>query len=314
MSPRIIMKLDVVDARTTGGALRLVLRHPKRPNLPSWSPGAHVDVRLPDGRVRQYSLCGDPDDATRYVIAVQLEPDGRGGSCWIHENLTIGSIAHVSAPRNHFPLSPSADACILIAGGIGITPLVAMAKKLSCGGRPFDLHYCARTAHDAPLLDEAQDLFGARLKTYFSKDATGRRFDAALALKIPMPDVHIYCCGPLRLVESVKAASTACPAKNVHVEMFAPPAQDAPPGPFDIEIASTGQRFHVPADRSGLSVLRENGYSLASSCEIGVCGSCECSYVSGKVIHRDGVLDTEQRRTRLLLCNSRAEGCVVLDL
>ena len=310
------MKMNVVDVATTGGDVRLLtLRHPRRPRLPEPTPGAHVDVRLPDGKVRQYSLCGDPDDATAYRIAVKLEPEGRGGSRWIHEHLVAGAVAHVSAPRNHFRLAASAAQHVLVAGGIGITPLAAMAHRLVRDRSSFVLHYCARNAARAPLLAELRALCGDRLQTYFPDGDGSRRFDAVVALAERPANAHVYCCGPARLVEHVRSAAAHWPGEAVHFEFFAPLADDDfEPVPFEIFVASSGQTFTVPADRSALQILRENGFSLSSSCELGVCGSCECGYTAGHVIHRDVVLEADARRNRMLLCVSRAEGRIVLDL
>lgn len=316
MSARLIMKLDVVDARMSGEDVRvLTFAHPRRPLLPDPSPGAHVDVRLPDGKVRQYSLCGDPDDARTYTIAVKREPAGRGGSRWIHEHLVRGAVAHVSAPRNHFPIAADAASHVLVAGGIGITPLAAMARRLRRERRRFTLHYCARNPARAPLLREVLAACGDHLHPWFSDGGAAGRFDAAAALARRLEGAHVYCCGPARLVEAVRAATAHWPEGSVHFEHFAPLGQEGfEPAPFEIRIASTGQTFEVPPERSALEVLRANGFSLASSCELGVCGSCECGYSAGTVIHRDVVLDAPARRSRMLLCVSRAQGQVVLDL
>src|ERR1700733_9985515 len=155
MTARLIMKLRVERARyTTPDVLHLVFVHPVKPELPPWARGAHGDLRLPDGRVRQYSLLGDPADRTRYEIAIKREDPGRGASLWAHANLTVGAIAHVSAPRNNFPLAKDARRCVLVAGGIGITPFVSMARQLARDGADFELNLCARSAESAPLLAE----------------------------------------------------------------------------------------------------------------------------------------------------------------
>lgn len=316
MTARLIMKLDVVDVATTGEDVHvLTLQHPRRPSLPEPSPGAHVDVRLPDGKVRQYSLCGDPDDPTTYQIAVKRKTDGRGGSRWIHEHLVRGAVAHVSAPRNNFRLAAGASQYVLIAGGIGITPLAAMAYRLRRDGKRFTLHDCARSEAQAPLLADMRALCADRLRNYFSAGDGANRFDAATVLADRPAGAHVYCCGPARLVEAVRSAAAHWPRDAVHFEFFAPLASDDfTPAPFEIAIASTGQTYPVPADRSALAVLRENGYHLPSSCELGVCGSCECGYTAGTVIHRDVVLEADARRNRMLLCVSRAAGRVVLEL
>lgn len=313
MNARIIMKLRVDRARVTApGVLHLDLVHPSRPLLPAWSAGAHVDLRLPDGRIRQYSLCGDPADRSRYEIAIKREAAGRGGSIWAHENLKEGAIAHVSAPRNNLPLAENAARHVLIAGGIGITPFVSMAHSLNAAGADFMLHYCARSRPEAPLLAELEAICGGRLQRWFS--AEGRRFVPALELR-PDDGTHFYMCGPHRLIEAVRAALAACPEDRLHSEIFQPTVdENFKAEPFEAEIASTGQRLLVPADRSLLEVLRDAGFAVPSSCELGVCGSCECGYRAGTVIHRDQSLAVAKRQDRLLPCVSRARVSVTLDL
>jgi ferredoxin-NADP reductase len=314
VAARIIMKMTVADARDVSDDVRrLVLRHPLRAVLPEPEAGAHVDLRLPDGRVRHYSLCGDPADRSQYVIAVKREDEGRGGSRWVHDTLTAGSEVHVSAPRNHFPLATAAGEHILIAGGIGITPMLAMAHQLRRDGARFSLHYCSPRAHRAPLLADAVDVCRTNLRGWFPGDPGGKRFDATAILAGLAPDAHVYCCGPARLVDAVRAATAHRPAGRLHIETFVPPVQ-GPARAFDIVISSSGQTLHVPAERSALSVLRDNGWRIASSCEVGVCGSCECRYLSGAVIHRDVVLGPDRRSDTLLLCVSRGEDRLVLDL
>jgi ferredoxin-NADP reductase len=315
MTARLIMKLRVARARlTTPDVLHLTLVHPRKPELPAWAPGAHVDLRIPDGRVRQYSLCGDPADRTRYEIAIKREEAGRGVSLWAHANLASGAIAHVSAPRNNFPLAAGARRHVLVAGGIGITPFVAMVRALAREQAEFALHFCAPSAAAAPLLPEVRALCGERLQTWLSGE--GRRFSPAI---IGEGDAatHLYVCGPPRLVEPVlaHAAATGWPAARVHAEVFKPLSDESfKPEPFDAFIASTGAVLHVPADRSLLDVLRAHGLATASSCELGVCGSCVCGYRNGSVIHRDVVLPLASRQDRMMPCVSRAHVSVTLDL
>ncbi len=309
------MKLRVAEAvATTPEVLRLTLVHPLRPELPAWEAGAHVDLRLPDGRTRQYSLCGDPADRSRYVLAIKREDAGRGGSAWAHAELARGAVAHVSHPRNNFGLATGARAHRLVGGGIGVTPLAAMARHLAATGADFTLHLCARSAERAPLLAELRALCRDRLRCWFS--AEGARFDPA-ALGAPEDGVHVYACGPQRLTDAVQAALEAggWPQGQVHIEHFAPVAdENYKAEPFDALIASTGVRLHVPADRSLLDVLRTHGFSMPSSCEIGVCGSCECGYRDGTVIHRDVVLPVAKRQDRMMPCVSRARVTLTLDL
>ncbi|GJD80804.1 hypothetical protein GCM10007886_55050 [Methylobacterium gregans] len=315
MTARLIMKLRVAEAvPVTPDVLHLRLVHPSRPELPAWTAGAHVDLRLPDGRVRQYSLCGDPADRGCYELAIKRETDGRGGSAWVHGNLRPDATAHVSAPRNTFPIVPEARRHILVAGGIGVTPLLAMARQLAASGADFALHLCARSAAEAPLLQAARAACGRRLTCWFS--AEGRRFDPAV-IGEGADGTEIYVCGPQRLMDAVRSALTArgWPEAQIHSEHFAPINDETfKPEPFEARIASTGQVLHVPAERSLLDVLRGAGFAMPSSCELGVCGSCECGYRDGLVIHRDVVLPPAKRQDRLMPCVSRARVAVTLDL
>ena len=318
MTARIIMKMDVCDVRPVTDSVHLyTLRHPRRPHLPAPIPGAHVDLRLPDGRIRQYSLCGDPDDDTVYQIAVKREDDGRGASRWIHENLRIGCIIPTSAPRNNFPLADAARH-VFIAGGIGITPILPMIRHLSRRNAPFELHYCARRSESAPFLPQLREICGPnRLSTYFSV-ADGHpsaRIDVESLLKAVTPGTHVYCCGPQRLTQTFRAVANSWPAEYVHCEVFKPTLdENFVPEPFDVKLASTGEVLRIPANKSALDVLRARGLPLPSSCELGVCGTCACRYLDGAVIHRDTVLDVTARQDRMILCVSRARVSVTLDL
>jgi ferredoxin-NADP reductase len=315
MSARLIMKLDVVEAQDLGAQVRrLVLRHPRRPELPPAEPGSHVDVHLGDGRVRQYSLCGDPADATRYVIAVKRESDGRGGSRWIHEHLVSGAVAHVSAPRNHFRLSAHATHHVLVGGGIGITPLVAMARHLAGTGASVELHYAAPDRASAPFLEELTSILDSQARAWLSRAPGGVRFDAPALLAGRESGTHVYVCGPPRLVAAVREATACWSPSRVHSESFVPQPPGGPDAPFELQLRSTGQVLAVPAGRSALSVLREAGLIVASACEIGVCGACERPVVSGEVLHRDVVLDEAGQARSMMTCVSRGRGRVVLDL
>lgn len=315
MSARLIMKLRVQSARyTTANVLHLTFIHPKKPELPAWTPGAHVDLRLPDGGARQYSLCGDLNNRSRYEVAIKREPTGRGASMWAHANLAAGAIAHVSAPRNNFPLAADASRHVLVAGGIGVTPFIAMARQLAGTKADFELHVCARCPEDAPLLPELRALCGAHLRTWFSSE--GRRFDFG-AVGAPTAGAHLYVCGPQRLLDPAIAAATAAgwPQDNIHTEVFKPVIDaNFKAEPFDALIPSRGMVLHVPANKTLLEVLRENGLATVSSCELGVCGSCVCSYRAGRVIHRDVILPLASRQDRMTPCVSRAHVSVTLEL
>ncbi|MGA0534135.1 PDR/VanB family oxidoreductase [Hansschlegelia sp. KR7-227] len=314
MTARIIMKLRVEAARlTTPKVMHLRLVHPLKPELPAWEPGAHVDLRLPDGKIRQYSLCGDPRDRGAYEIAVKREDAGRGASRWAHETLKPGAIVHVSAPRNNFPLQ-TAERHIFVVGGIGVTPVLAMTRRLAERGADFAVHFCAPSETDAPMLAELRAICGDRLTTWFS--AEGRRFDASL-IGPPGAASCLYVCGPQRLLDAVRGATAdlGWPEDLVHAEAFqATLDENFKPEPFDAKLASTGEVLHVPADRSLLDVLRDHGITMPSSCELGVCGSCVCGYSEGVVIHRDAAISVAARQDHIAPCVSRARVSVTLDL
>ena len=204
MTARIIMKMRVAGASDESGDVRvLTLKHPLRDVLPEWEPGAHVDLRPPGGRIRQYSLCGDPDDRSQYRIAVKREENGRGGSQWVHENLGTGAEAHVSAPRCNFRLRADAKRHVFIAGGIGITPFLAMATAARKNGAPFQLAYCSGLALP-PFSAELERLCGDRVTFYRASGPGRRRFDASTDLPELAEGTHLYCCGPQRLSEAVR--------------------------------------------------------------------------------------------------------------
>jgi len=314
-APRLIMKLRVAEARlVTEDTLLLRLVHQSRPQLPAWTAGAHVDLLLPDGKVRQYSLCGDPADRSSYRIAIKREEAGRGGSAWIHEALAEGTLANVSAPRNNFGLAEGASHHLLVAGGIGVTPILAMARELEAAGSSFSVHYCARSAPTAPLLEELRAVCGDRLSCWFSAD--GRRFTPAV-LEPPRDGAHLYACGPLGLIDDLTAhaLSNGWSPEQVHAEKFqALRDENFVPEDFEVELSSTGQLLHVPASATLLSVLQAHGVPMRTSCETGICGSCICDYTAGEVIHRDAVLQLAERSHRIVPCVSRARGTLTLAL
>lgn len=316
MTARIIMKLMVTNiVHDTPTVKIFTLKHPLRDTLPTPSAGAHVDVRLPDGKIRQYSLCGDPADDSIYQIAVRREDDGRGGSRWLHENVELGSILHVSAPRNNFPLVAGAKQHLFIGGGIGITPFSAMVQAAKEAGEEFFVEYCVRSSVDAPLFAKLRAVCGDRnLRVWAGDQIPRQRFDAT-SIGAPVEGMHIYCCGPTSLVNAVREATVDWPESQVHFEVFAATLdENFKAEPFDMKIASTGEVIRVPANQSALDVLRAHGFIISSSCELGVCGSCECGYKDGTVIHRDSILGVSSRQDRMMLCVSRARVAVTIEL
>lgn len=298
------------------------LADPEGQALPPFTAGAHVDVEIAPGLVRQYSLCNDPRRRDRYQIAVLREETGRGGSVALIDGTSVGRALKVSEPRNHFALEPSARRTVMIAGGIGITPLLCMAERLAHAGEPFDLHYAARSAQRAPFLERiAASAFADRTKTYFSEGPTASRLDLEAVLADPAPGAHLYVCGPARLIAAAMATAAAkgWPGSRVHWEFFAPPEGEAqaPSEAFEIEIASSGQVFAVPADRTITQVLAGHGIEIATSCEQGVCGTCVTRVLEGVPDHRDVFLTVQEQAAndQMTLCCSRAKTKrLVLDL
>lgn len=314
-APRLIMKLSVTATRQEpGDVLAVELTHPRRPHLPPFEPGSHVDVHLPDGKVRQYSLCGDPEDLARYSIAVKREAGGRGGSTWLHNTINLGGILPVSAPRNHFPLTPGGGPVILLAGGIGITPLLAMARWLVRRAIPFELHYFSRSRALTPLLSEISAALPTDPVHLHFDDEPRTQQDVTELLLVQPEGAQVYCCGPSGFMAAVAKAAAHWPAESVHFEAFQPPAFDnAAPEPFTIELRD-GRRIEVPVETTALAALRVSGVPLMASCENGVCGTCECGLLDGEPIHRDAILSPEARKSRFIPCVSRARGLLKLDL
>ncbi|WP_027155825.1 PDR/VanB family oxidoreductase [Mesorhizobium sp. WSM2561] len=313
-SPRIIMKLVVADIRLEPGDVRIIaLRHPRKSCLPPFDPGSHVDVHLPDRKVRQYSLCGNPTDLSRYVIAVKREAAGRGGSAWIHDTIVTGAELPVSHPRNHFALAVSEGPTWLLAGGIGITPLLAMARALERQSKPFVLHYFTRSRKQAPLLPTIErDLTPDNVRLHFD-DEPGSRQDIEALLSQRPADGQLYYCGPPGFMAIIDRAASSWPAGTAHFEAFQPAASEAPAEPFTI-VLRNGTMVPVAADTTALAALRAAGVALTASCENGVCGTCECGYVEGYPIHQDAVLSNTARARRFIPCVSRAKGVLKLDL
>ncbi|WP_280340677.1 PDR/VanB family oxidoreductase [Nocardia neocaledoniensis] len=278
--------------------------------FPAYTAGSHIDVQLGAGMVRQYSLCGTPGPGW-YRLAVLNVADSRGGSRAMHE-LAVGDRVRISAPRNHFPLS-TARRHVLIAGGIGITPLVAMRAELDRADADYVLHYCARSRSRAAFLDElAAD---PRVVCHFDDENTG--IDVARDLGEPRPETAVYVCGPDGFMDYVvgKAEALGWPRQALHTERFGTdrtaPAGHAPGG-FVVRVASTGAEYPVPEDRSVLDVLLDNGVDAPFSCQQGICGECVVRVLVGVPDHRDDVLtDGEHADGLFTTCSSRSHSPVL---
>ncbi|WP_165067987.1 PDR/VanB family oxidoreductase [Marisediminicola senii] len=290
-------------------------------DLPPWTPGSHVDLLLPgddDVIVRQYSLCGDPGDRQRYRVAVLRELEGRGGSAIVHDTVTEGQPVRIRGPRNHFGYEPvPGQAVVFIAGGIGITPFLSMARAADAAGIDYTVVYAGRRRATMAFLGDLVEAHGDRVMVYAADE--GNRLDAAALLGGLKPGTAVYCCGPNRLVAAVEEATADWPAGLVHVEHFeakefGPPVWQET---FEVELALSGITVEVPIDRSILDVVEENGVLVVSSCRIGTCGTCETPVLEGEIEHRDSVLTAEEQSydDTMMICVSRA-ACprLVLDL
>ena len=289
-------------------------------DLPPFSAGSHIDVEVAPGLVRQYSLCNNPAERHRYMIGVLKDPASRGGSTRMHA-LTEGAYTRISTPRNHFALHPAANRSVLLAGGIGVTPLLCMADRLAHIGADFDMHYCSRSAARTGFRERlGSSSYADRVHFHFDDGDAAQKLDIDAALGSPDAGKHVYVCGPAGFIDFVlkAAAAKGFADANVHREYFAASTDFLENGEaFKIQLSSSGQVLDVPADRTILDVLRDIDIELPSSCEQGVCGTCLVRVLQGVPDHRDCFLDDAERAKgdQLTACCSRSKTPVmVLDL
>lgn len=325
LAKNIIRNLEVESVRHVArDTVLLRLRSPQGSALPKWTPGAHIDIECGDSNLaRQYSLCGDPDDRGAWEVAVLKDPASRGGSSWLHENARPGTMLRVRGPRNHFRMDENPSGrYVFVAGGIGITPIMAMAARARQLGRDYEFHYCCRNREWLAFGDTLQALHGERLHLHLTDE--GNRLDlAALASRLAGGDVQIYACGPGRMLEALQAVVPAAglPESALHVEHFSndrPTLDPSKEVSFEVELRNSGLTLTVPNDRSLLETLRARNVDVQSDCEEGLCGLCQVGVVSGEVDHRDSILSPAERREnqRMMACCSRAHNGdkLVLDL
>ncbi|MBF6358043.1 oxidoreductase [Nocardia higoensis] len=307
ITARVAARRDEAD-----GVFSLELADASGARLPTWTPGAHIDVAVGAAGVRQYSLCGDPGDRSRWRIAILHEPEGRGGSDHLRRTATPGALLRVSAPRNNFELVDAPE-YLFVAGGIGITPILPMTAAADASGARWSLYYGGRSrAHMA----FADTLAGRHPRvTLLPQDETGLLPLAELFDR--HPGAVVYCCGPEPLLAATQAEG-ARRGVAVHVERFAPrPAEPAVERAFEVRLAGDGRTFRVEPGQSIVDVLAAAGVEVITSCREGTCGSCETGVLAGAVEHRDSVLDDRERAEgkTMMLCVSRAErDLLVLDL
>lgn len=314
MAPQVRALRVANRAVAADGVVTLTLEHPDGDRLPDWTPGAHIDLVLPNGLTRQYSLCGDRWDAYRYRVGVLREPHGRGGSAYVHDHLKVGDLVGVGGPRNNFPLVP-ADRYLFVAGGIGITPLLPMVHQADLLGADWQLIYGGRRRDSMAFLDDLAR-YGDRVRVV-PEDRYGRP-DLRRLLSEVRPGLRVYCCGPPGLIDAVTAGCAHWPAPTLRTERFVapqiPPVREAP---FRVDLARTGASVLVTPAQTVLEAARAAGADLLSSCLQGTCGTCETTVLDGLVDHRDALLTAEERAAgdRMFPCVSRSRGDrLLLDL
>lgn len=298
----------------------LELQAAGREVLPAFDPGAHVDLRLANGIVRSYSLVNPPGDSGRYVIAVSRDKASRGGSAFIHDNVHQGDLLTISHPRNNFPLVEGAPHSLFIAGGIGITPIWCMIQRLRALGRSWELHYSARSRSNAAFLEELEGLRQrdvAEVFFNFDDESDGRQLDMNALVAECTRGAHIYCCGPVSMLQAFERATAERPASEVHAEYFSGKAPPADAGEFMIVLARSGASLPVRSNSTILGTLLANGFDVPHSCRDGICGTCETTVLEGIPDHRDLVLSEEARatnRTMMICCSRSKTDKLVLDL
>ena len=290
-------------------------RRPDGKPLPPYEPGAHVDMHLPNGLLRNYSLIIARPEPSTYTFGIKRDPASRGGSRYIHDELRVGKTLKISAPRNNFRLHEAAEETVLIAGGIGITPIWCMVQRLEELGRKWRLIYSCRSRADMAFLAALETL--APVHLHFDDEHEGRFVDiAGLVGQLPKT-AHVYCCGPGAMMNAFEVATRDWPRDHVHVEYFTPRPVETKKGGFTVELARSGEEYFIPEGKTILEVLLDAGVDVDYSCELGICGACEQRVISGIPEHRDSILSEEEQaeNQRVMICCAGSKSDrLVLDL
>ncbi|MDO8447220.1 MAG: PDR/VanB family oxidoreductase [Rhodoferax sp.] len=289
--------------------------------LPAFAAGSHVDVQLPGGLTRQYSLCNDPKETHRYLIGVLRDPASRGGSQAMHEQVQEGQVLQISAPKNHFPLAHDARRSLLLAGGIGVTPILCMAERLAITGADFEMHYSTRSRERTAFYQRiVSSAYAPQVQFHFDDGPTAQKLDLAGLLAAPQSGVHLYVCGPKGYMDAVLSTARAqgWPESQLHYEFFAAEVvKSESDASFEIKLASSGRIVTVPKDMTVTKALAAAGVEIMMSCEQGVCGTCLTRVLEGVPDHKDSYLTPEEQAAndQFLPCCSRAKtAMLVLDL
>ena len=285
-------------------------------DLPAFEAGAHIDIKMANGLTRSYSLANDPTERHRYVTAILKDMKGQGGSKWMHENVKPGDVLWATEPLQNFPLNEGATKSVLLAGGIGITPILAMGYRLRAKGLPMHLYYCTRAPEETAFMAEVKQVFGADVTFFHDGGDPSKGIKLADVFKDYEPGTHLYVCGPGGLLRAVRDAIAHWPEDVVHFELFSSARTDEQAAeiatrenqPFEVELARSGVTLTIPPDRSILDVLIEEGFGVPYACEEGWCGACMIPLLGGKADHRDEVLTDgeKQANEKIQVCVSRA--------
>jgi len=291
-------------------------RDPAGNKLPQFTAGAHIGVRVPSGLLRKYSLCNDPAERDRYQIAVKREVSGRGGSINLIDGVKAGDDLNVTAPVNDFALPPRAQDFLFIAGGIGVTPMMAMIRQVMAEGKRFRLFYCSRSPETTAFREElGAQRFKDMVTIHYDGGDVSRSLDLRPILAERKNREHLYCCGPRPLMEAVRVMTDHWSPTAVHFEAFSDAeTHKAGDTPFKVKLARSGTILEVPTTKTILEVLRDHGLDVPSSCETGTCGTCRTKMLSGEADHRDLVLADHERKDTIMICVSRArDGEITID-
>jgi vanillate O-demethylase ferredoxin subunit len=312
---RLLLRVQSIAWETEG--IRVYeLRDPNGRELPGFTPGAHIELGVPGGWKRSFSLINLPEDRRRYVIAVYREPNGRGGSKALHEKVRIGDLIETDSPINNFPTVDGAGPFVFIAGGIGITPFLPMLERVARAGHRLDLYYSVRT-RGAVAFMERLSLHGDRLHLVVTREPGGHRLNIADVVMHAPLGAQLYCCGPKSMLDDFNAAIFDRDPTCVHVEYFAPVEPAATTGGFLVELARTGRSIAVPPGKTILQTLLDEGLDIPCSCLEGVCGTCETRVIDGVPDHRDAVLTKQERqagKTMMICCSGAKSEKLVLDI
>lgn len=282
--------------------------------FPAFGAGAHVDLHLPNGLVRQYSLCNPQDETHRYVVGIKRDAASRGGSSYVHEQLRVGTVLQLGVPRNHFALHEEAAHTVLIAGGIGVTPIACMAQRLRALGASFEVHYSVRRRDEAAFLDV---LAGSNLHLHVDAEHGNAPMALQQIVARAPHEAHLYCCGPGPMLDAFEAAAASRPPGHVHLERFSAAQPAAADGGFTVQLARSGRTIRIRPGNTILDTLREEGICVQASCEQGICGSCETRVLSGRPDHRDSLLSDEEKQANqvmMVCCSGSKDDLLVLDL